>query len=76
MTNVASIQNLYDQVQSILVTTGAVLWSVVNNAGTLVLAELEWQTPNMIQSQIQVMHNFDNGSCVICFFVNSLIQIR
>ena len=34
--------------------TRSVLHGVINNAGTLVLAKLEWQTHDMIESQLMV----------------------
>ena len=48
------IADLVKTVQDILIKTESVLHAVVNNAASLVLARLEWQTQEMIQGQIQV----------------------
>lgn len=54
VTDVKCIENLQDQVSKILMETRSVLHGVINNAGTLVLAKLEWQTHDMIESQLMV----------------------
>ena len=54
-----SIRVLGARVQEVVRVTGARVHALINNAGVLVLARLEWQTPAMIRAQIQV------GRCLI-----------
>ena len=55
VTQVESVQSLVSQVETVLTETRTQLHAVVNNAGALVLARLDWMSPAMIQSQIQVI---------------------
>ena len=49
-----SIRVLGARVEEAVRETGARVHALINNAGVLVLARLEWQTPAMVQAQIQV----------------------
>ena len=44
VTNEASVQELAENINSILDEQNAQLWAVVNNAATLVFADATWQT--------------------------------
>ena len=43
-----------EHLEEVVRETGARVHALINNAGVLVLARLEWQTPAMIRAQIQV----------------------
>ena len=55
VTQVESVQSLVSQVETVLHDTKVELQAVVNNAAAQVLARLDWMTPQMIESQIQVV---------------------
>ena len=55
VTNRACIRQARERVAEVLSKTGTVLRAVVNNAAVLVLANFEWQTSQLIETQIKVM---------------------
>ena len=54
VTDSACIRDARERVAEVLRETGTVLRAVVNNAAVLVLANFEWQTSQLIETQIKV----------------------
>ena len=51
VTNTKSIEQLKEKVDVLLEQEKAQLWTLVNNAATLVFAEAVWQTTDMVKNQ-------------------------
>jgi len=54
VTDSVSVEKTRVRVEQILGETNSKLWAVINNAGMLVMAKLEWQTEDIIDTQINV----------------------
>ena len=54
VTNNECIRQARERVAEVLKRTGTVLRAVVNNAAVLVFANFEWQTSQLIETQIKV----------------------
>jgi len=52
--DVRCLENLHDQASKILIKTSSELHCVINNAASMVLAKLEWQTHDLIDLQLKV----------------------
>ena len=66
VTDPACVREAREKVSVVLRETGTVLRAVVNNAAVLVLANFEWQTSQLIETQIKVEGRGGSGEYQLC----------